>query len=127
MGYAPTTKSRKGTGSKKTNLVPGKYSSIVVDVYQAEGFFPGEAFTVMYKLKDGDNTLVYKETFIDKPGEDRTIEFLKYLEDHGYDKDDLSTIVGMEEELELLKQKKGRGIYLNVYRRTYIGHNGDAK
>ena len=126
MGYAPT-KSRKGTGSKKANLLPGKYKAIITDVSQAEGYVPGEAFTVKYKLAVGDSTLVYRETFIDKPGEPRTIEFLEFLEDNGYDKEDLSDIVGMELELELLKQKKGNGIFLNVYRRFYIGHEGVAE
>lgn len=121
MGYIPN-KTRKGTGSKKANLLPGKYKAIITDVSQAEGYVPGEAFTVKYKLTVGDSTLVYRETFIDKPGEERTMEFLEFLESNGYDKEDLSDIIGMELELELLKQKRGSGIFLNVYRRFYIGH-----
>lgn len=126
MGYIPN-KTRKGTGSKKANLLPGKYKAIITDISQAEGYVPGEAFTVKYKLTVEDSTLVYRETFIDKPGEPRTIGFLEFLEENGYDKEDLSDIVGMELELELLKQKKGRGVFLNVYRRFYIGHEGIAE
>jgi hypothetical protein len=124
MCYIPN-KTRKGTGSKRSHLLPGRYKAVITDVSQAEGYVPGEAFTVKYKLTVGDSTLVYKETFIDKPGEDRTVEFLDFLEDNGYDKEDLSTIIGLEAELELLKQKKGGGIFLNVYSRTYTGHQGD--
>ncbi len=124
MGYIPN-KTRKGTGSKRSHLLPGRYNAVITDVSQAEGYVPGEAFTVKYMLTVGDSTLVYKETFIDRLDEDRTVKFLDFLEDNGYDREDLSDIIGLKLELELLKEKKGSGIFLNVYRRFYIGHQGD--
>ena len=119
MGYVPQ-KTKKSANRLK--LVPGVYSSTVIDVYPAKGFAPGEAFTVKYQLTDGKNTYIYPETFIDDANDSRTNEFFKHLKDNGYDVDDLDSIVGMKENLTLLKQKRGRGIYLNVYDREYQGH-----
>ena len=125
MGYIPN-KTRKVTGSKKVNLLPGKYKSVITDVYAAEDFAPGEAFVVKYQFTVGDNAIVYKETFIDSLREDRTVDFLSYLDNCGYDTSDLSTIIGMREELTLLKQKRNGKIFLNICGRNYLGHEGDA-
>lgn len=121
MGYIPN-KTRKGTGSKKTNLVPGKYMSIITDVHAAEDFAPGEAFVVKYRFTVGDNVLVYCETFIDSLRESRTVDFLSYLTECGYDTSDLSGIIGMREELTLLKQKRNGKIFVNICGRNYLGH-----
>ena len=124
MGYVPT-KARKNTGISKVKLMPGKYESVVVDVYAAEGFAPGEAFTVKYQLLKDGNSFTYTETFIDDYSEDRTAKFLDCMAKYGYSIDDLSSIIGLHEELELLKQKRGGGIFLNVYDRRYLSHDGD--
>lgn len=124
MGYVPS-KARKNTGTGKAKLVPGKYESVIIDVREAEGFAPGEAFVVMYQLFKDGNKFVYSETFIDNYAEDRTAKFLDRMAEYGYNTDDLSSIIGLREELELLKQKRGGGIFLNVYSRRHLAHEGD--
>ena len=116
MGYP----ARNRSAAKAVKLKPGIYEATISAVYDADGYVPGNAFTVEHKVTCDGRAVVYKETFINAPDAQRTQAFLDFIESCGYNCDDLEALVGVKEKLTLLKQHRGNGVYLNVYAREFL-------
>lgn len=123
MGY-PVPKATKS--KKKTSLRPGIYDGVITDVVEAEGFFPGEAFVLVYKLNVDNGTYLYRETFMSNREDERTEALISAMEEYGFSMPDLDVLIGQKVRLDLRKQQVGTRVYLNVYKREFIGDGEGA-
>ena len=118
MSYPIRKISRAAT---KNTLRPGEYESIVVSLTDADGYVPGNAFTLTYELQRDDSVFLFRETYINDLGDPRTAELLNYLADNGITLENIDVFVGCHEKVTLLKEVKlGRGTFLNIVDRHFV-------
>lgn len=112
------------TAKKKTNKVkirPGTYTSEVISVADHKDYRPGDACEITYQLSQGDQSWTYRETYINDPDDPRSAEFMDYLSRNGIEVTDWVQLLGLHEEVQLLKESKGkRGVYLNIVERRVL-------
>ena len=107
--------------NRKTGLCPGIYTSEIVSVMEATGFVPGHAYTIVYELDQNGKSFPFSETFINDSEIPRTANFCKTIEGYGLEIDTWDQLVGLREEVEILKESMGkRGVYLNIANRKLV-------
>lgn len=107
-------------------LRPSTYDSVVIDVQEADGYAPGNAVDIFYRLTSATGKIFDKsERFLirNRPN-DREKKFFDYLEDHGIDiYDDLGNLnnfIGCHERLKLAYEAKSSGAFLNIVEREFV-------
>ena len=112
-----------GTTPKKPKVTPGTYSSVVTSAEWDPEYVDGTAFRIEYSLTDPDgNTYEYSEIFFNTARNRRTEEFLEYLNNNGISLDDISSLVGVKEELEIKKApRQGRSL-LTITKREFVAN-----
>ena len=105
----------------KVKLRPGTYTSEIVSVADHKDYRAGDACVLTHQLSNGDETFVYRETYINDPDDPRFAELMDYLSDNGIVVTDWDQLLGLREEVQLLKESKGkRGVYLNIVERRVL-------
>lgn len=105
----------------KVKIRPGTYTSEITNVADHKDYRVGDACLITYQLSSGDDTFVYRETFINDPDDPRYAEFMDYLSKNGIEATDWDQLLGLREEVQLLKESKGkRGVYLNIVERRVL-------
>lgn len=108
--------------TSKVKIRPGTYISEVISVADHKDYRPGHACEVTYQLSQGDKSWTYRETYINDPDDPRFAEFMEYLSANGIEVTDWDQLLGLREEVQLLKESKGkRGVYLNIVDRRVLG------
>lgn len=110
---------RSGSSAKKTATAKD-YSSIVKAVHAADGYDEGDAYRLIYELKDGDNVIEYSEFFLNDTANPRTKALDDYLTENGVIIEKFEDLVGLEEVLTLVKQTHNGRSYLNVGKRKFV-------
>lgn len=96
---------------------PGNQDSVVTSVTEPEGYTPGTAVKITYRLTDSAGRVSsHHETFIigGKRIPDRTYDFNEYLDANGIEYYD--DFVGCAERLTMVKN----GLYLNIVKREFV-------
>lgn len=118
LGFLLNSNKKQGT---KDKIRPGIYISEIVSIAEAKGYKAGDAYTITYQLSDGDKHFSYRETLINDTEDSRTAFLVNYLAENGIQVSDWSQLVGLREEVHLLKESKGqRGVFLNIVDRRII-------
>ena len=118
MNFLMKAAKKKDVNAK---LRPGTYTAEIISVAETKGYKPGDAYTLVYDLSDGDKSWSYSEIFISDPDDSRTAIFADYLSDNGIEITAWNQLVGLREEVQLLKESKGkRGVFLNIVERRIL-------
>lgn len=127
MAYPKFRAVQATVGAKKPRLVPGTYDSTITSIEDAPGFVANSAVKISYLLEKNGATFEFSEVMMISARHKRTADFMKYLEDNGYDPEYLGDLIGVKERVEILKEDMGlRGIHLNIVNREFIKDGGDG-
>lgn len=127
MSYPKFRAVQATVGNKKARLTPGSYVSTIVSIEEAPGFVANSAVKISYLLEKNGATFEFSEVMMISARHKRTADFMKYLEDNGYDPEYLGDLIGVKERVEILKEDMGlRGIHLNIVNREFIKDGGDG-
>lgn len=128
MEYPKFRAAQATVGNKKARLAPGSYVSTIVSIEEAPGFVANSAVKIDYLLEKEGTTFEFSEIMMISARHKRTADFMKYLEDNGYDPEYLGDLIGAKERIELLKEDKGsRGVHLNIVNREFVKDGGETE
>ena len=117
-------KENKG-GSK--SITGENLHSIVKSVEEPKDYEKGEAFLIRYDVFDENGEAhKFKELFVNKAWNQRTTDFITYLEEHDISREKLEEFVGCEEILEIRKKATIRGSFPSIVNRQFVGKGGDT-
>lgn len=113
------TKKKKALAKNSApQLIPGVYNSSITSVTFDERYDNFIGLRINYELTDKDGrTFEFDELFHNVPGNQRTEEFIQYLENSGIDTDDVQNLVGFTEILTLKWTVKHHRQYLTIVNR----------
>lgn len=106
--------------TRKKTVKPGKYTSVVKDVFADDSYAGEGAFKIIYEFTDATgNKYPFSEIYYDNEN-DRRNDLLEYLEEQGISYDDLSAFIGCKEEVVIKKVVRGDSAYNNIVERNFV-------
>lgn len=103
----------------KQQIIPGTYSSVVTNVDWSAKHGGKKAFEISYNVTCGEAVISYKEYFLNDNQNHRTMDFLEYLDKHGFK--DPADFIGHIETLTFDDVEAANGnTYLNIVKREFI-------
>ena len=118
-------KSQRFQSSVYNRISPGTYRSVITyaDEASSEKYAEGTAIELRYTLTDSSgNSFSHQEIFFLSNGNSRTARFLDYLEENNILPENLTELVGCQEEVIIRKN----GSLPSIVDRKYLGRDDEG-